>query len=552
MLKWRKRKLSDLASGSRFEKYTLGKRLGRGGMGEVFLARHNVLDTLFAIKILFPEMAEQKKLLVDRFIREAKLACKVRHPNLITVHDAGQCQENGMYYIVMDYVPGGNLRERLKIVKRLSPGAALQIVIQIASALEAAHNSSMVHRDIKPDNIMFGDDGSAKLADLGIAKSTDEQDTLLTMQSAVFGTPAYMSPEQAMDSGKVDGRADIYSLGVVFYEMLSGSLPFSGKSSIEILSQVVSEEEIPNIRQVCPQVSEELAEVVSGMIKKKREERIESASKLLEKLKAISSADAPFITENVNSGEISTQISADVQSKVSAPEPVPEEVAPAAKNSDIKNKILIFSVVAVLLMIAATAAAWLLGQSKNGVTVNSNSGAVEVVSDERKEEQTPEQTEPATSVENKSQEKTISAAENPNGARIILFSPANDFSEQLKREFSGLGCRPEVMEPEGFSGLKRQFAEVCSGKPDAVILNINAFFAADGISLAGFENLIRYCYETARQNTVRLVFILAAAGDKDAQVFNRAVIELGNLKSIPYIYETAPVKDTAKRLVPMR
>ena len=145
----------------------------------------------------------------------------------------------------------------------------------------------MVHRDIKPDNIMFAADGSVKLADLGIAKSTDEQDTMLTMASSVFGTPAYMSPEQARDSSKVDTRADIYSLGIVFYEMLAGQRPFSGGTTIQILSQVMDASNTPDIRHVCPETPPDLALLIAKMTDKDPEKRFRNPDILLAELKKI-------------------------------------------------------------------------------------------------------------------------------------------------------------------------------------------------------------------------------------------------------------------------
>ena len=287
-----------LKPGTVFEKYTIEKFLGKGGMGAVYLARHNILDSLFAIKILSPDVASKSRQFVDRFIREAKLACKIKHPNLIAVHDAGKNSENGIYYIVMDYVPGGSVRDLLKQESRITPEHALRIISQIAAALEAAYHFGMVHRDIKPENIMFSADGTAKLADLGIAKSTDEQDTVLTVAASVFGTPAYMSPEQAMDSSKVDPRADIYSLGIVFFEMLSGQLPYSGKGTIQILSQVVTGEEIPDIRTFVSNVSPEIAALIAAMTEKKVEKRIQTPTELLQRLHEISNRGSGFIFQS--------------------------------------------------------------------------------------------------------------------------------------------------------------------------------------------------------------------------------------------------------------
>ena len=288
-MKWiRSGKNGDaLKTGAAFERYTVVKLLGRGGMGSVYLVRHEVLDSLFALKILASDVASKNKQFVDRFIREAKLACKIRHPNLIAVHDAGKNPKNGLYYIVMDYVSGGSVRDLLKKTPRIPPEQALKIVTQVADALTAACAHHMVHRDIKPDNIMFAADGSVKLADLGIAKSTDEQDTMLTMASSVFGTPAYMSPEQARDSSKVDTRADIYSLGIVFYEMLAGQRPFSGSTTIQILSQVMDASNTPDIRQVCPETPPDLALLIAKMTDKDPEKRFRNPDILLAELKKI-------------------------------------------------------------------------------------------------------------------------------------------------------------------------------------------------------------------------------------------------------------------------
>ena len=336
-MKWlRRENKGELKPGSVFEKYTVEKLLGRGGMGAVYLVRHNVLDTLFALKILFPEIAAVKKQFVDRFIREAKLACKIRHPNLIAVHDAGR-SANGMYYIVMDYVPGGNVRELLRREGRLAPRRAQEIVLQVAGALDAAYEHHMVHRDIKPDNIMFAADGSAKLADLGIAKSTDDQDTMLTMAASVFGTPSYMSPEQAKDSSKVDCRADIYSLGIVFYEMLTGQRPFRGESSMQILSQVVSADEVPDVRTIRPELPPDLAAVVAGMTAKKLEERIPTPAVLLERLRAIrlpeNAASAPSGNATKTLAPAPVEVTMPTVASVPevpapAPEPAPAPAAP--------------------------------------------------------------------------------------------------------------------------------------------------------------------------------------------------------------------------------
>ena len=313
----------QLTPGSVFEKYTIERQLGRGGMGAVYLVRHNILDSLFALKVLSLNSDSGNNSFVSRFIREAKLACKIKHPNLIEVHDAGKNPENGMFYIVMDYVPGGSVRDRLKKQPFLPLAESLRIVTEIASALEAAFQHGMVHRDIKPDNIMFAADGSAKLADLGIAKSLEEQDTMLTMAASVFGTPAYMSPEQAKDSGKVDCRADIYSLGIVFYEMLSGRRPYEGKSTIQILSQVVSETPVPNVRQIIPSIPENIAQLITDMTEKNLDRRIQTPFELSKRLTEI---HLPVFqnsnvekTVEINTGAIPRQTAAQRETDITLP-----------------------------------------------------------------------------------------------------------------------------------------------------------------------------------------------------------------------------------------
>lgn len=275
-----------LLIGSKFEKYHVEKLLAKGGMGVVYLVRHEVLDTRFALKVLFPHVAAQNSDFVERFIREAKLSSKIRHQNLIIVHDAGCNAETGLYYLVMDYVPNGTLRDKLAVSGRILPCGVLNIIRQIAEALRVAHKCGTIHRDIKPENIMFDEDGNARLADLGIAKSIDS-DMMLTMVAAVMGTPSYMSPEQAKDSGKIDERADVYSLGVVLYEMLAGHCPFSGNTPLEILSKVISDEKAPNIEDKCPDLPPGMASLVHDMIEKDPDRRIATIDILLSRIAAI-------------------------------------------------------------------------------------------------------------------------------------------------------------------------------------------------------------------------------------------------------------------------
>ncbi len=270
-----------LETGTRFGKYTIERLLGKGGMGAVYLVRHNILGSLFALKVLDTAVARRNGDFVTRFIREAKLASNIHHPNLASVHDAGLDEEHGLYYLVMDYLPGGSLRDRIDNLGRIPPVEAIRIVRQIASALVAADMNGMVHRDIKPENVMFTETGAAKLVDLGIAKGNGEQDTLETMPSSVFGTPAYMAPEQATDASSVDCRADIWSLGVMFYEMLSGKRPYAGNSMGAIVAQILSPDPFPDIRTTIPDIPTAIAELIGEMCMKDKNRRLANPGELL-------------------------------------------------------------------------------------------------------------------------------------------------------------------------------------------------------------------------------------------------------------------------------
>ena len=198
--------------------------LGRGGMGIVYRARQTELDRVVALKLLPPAPAHDPAF-AERFAREAKALAKLNHPNIVTIHDSGR-SEGGLYYFLMEFVDGPDLRRVIES-RELTPQQALAIVPQICDALQYAHDQGVVHRDIKPENVLLDREGRVKIADFGLAKllGRSAEDTGLTRSRQVMGTPRYMAPEQAQDPHNVDHRADIYSLGVVFYEMLTGQPP---------------------------------------------------------------------------------------------------------------------------------------------------------------------------------------------------------------------------------------------------------------------------------------------------------------------------------------
>ena len=253
--------------------YEIVKPLGHGGMGEVYLARHTKLDIYRAIKILLPKIAASNPIFTTRFMREARLAIQLEHPNIINVMDANRDEELSVYYIVMEYVDGGTVRNLIRRNGAFSEAAALEIILCVARALEAAEKRKIVHRDIKPDNIMLTKDNVVKLADLGIAKSIgDHNDVGSALPETLIGTPAYVAPEQARNAQDVDSRADIYSLGVTLYEMLAAEKPYKGKTSCEILKQIF-ESPVPDIRKKNPLVSDAVAELIFESMAKDRNDR---------------------------------------------------------------------------------------------------------------------------------------------------------------------------------------------------------------------------------------------------------------------------------------
>jgi serine/threonine protein kinase len=203
-------------------RYSVLGTLGSGGMARVFLAHDEVLDRDVALKVLREQFAEDEEF-VERFKREAQSAAALSHPNIVQVYDRGKAG-NEASYIAMEYVRGGTLKERISWSGPLDPGVAAAIALQIAEALVAAHERGVIHRDIKPQNVLLTPTGDAKVADFGIARAASA--TTISQRSVVLGTASYMSPEQAMGE-PVGPASDLYSLGVVLYEMLTGELPYT-------------------------------------------------------------------------------------------------------------------------------------------------------------------------------------------------------------------------------------------------------------------------------------------------------------------------------------
>src|SRR3954452_8003282 len=210
-------------------RYELRRHVARGGMAEVYLAHDRLLDRPVALKVLFPELSVDRSF-VERFRREAQAAANLSHPNIVSVYDWGE--EEGTYFIVMEYVDGRTLSAMLREEGPLLPDRAAGIGADVAAALAFAHRNQVIHRDVKPGNVIITNDGLVKVTDFGIARAANSDENL-TQTGAVMGTATYFSPEQAQGN-KVDGRSDEYSLGVVLYEMVAGPPPFQGVNPMAI------------------------------------------------------------------------------------------------------------------------------------------------------------------------------------------------------------------------------------------------------------------------------------------------------------------------------
>jgi serine/threonine-protein kinase len=242
-------------------------------MAEVYLARDQALNRPVALKALFPEFAREPSF-VERFRREAQAAANLNHPNIVAIYDWGQ--ESGTYFIVMEYVEGRSLRELIQSEGTLEPGQAADIAAEIASALAFAHRSGVVHRDVKPGNVLLTEQGTVKVTDFGIARAGTSDG--LTQTGSVMGTATYFSPEQAQGLA-VDGRSDVYSVGVVLYEMVCGVPPFVAESPVSVAYKHVREEPIaPSLR--APGVPVALEQIILGALAKDPEHRYQSADDL--------------------------------------------------------------------------------------------------------------------------------------------------------------------------------------------------------------------------------------------------------------------------------
>ena len=247
------------------DRYEIIEQVGAGGMADVYKAKDQKLNRFVAVKVMKREFSEDKTF-VTKFREEAQSAAGFTHPNIVSVYDVEEA--DGLYYIVMELVEGITLKQYIERKGKLPVREVISIAVQVSMGLEAAHNNKIIHRDIKPQNIIISKEGKAKLADFGIAKAATSE---AVKENAVMGSIHYTSPEQARGDAS-DEKSDIYSLGITIYEMLTGKVPFDGDTTVSVALQHIKEK-APSLRENNPEISEELDAIVLKCIEKNPEDR---------------------------------------------------------------------------------------------------------------------------------------------------------------------------------------------------------------------------------------------------------------------------------------
>ncbi|MBC7911438.1 MAG: protein kinase, partial [Pyrinomonadaceae bacterium] len=276
-------------------KYRVDEFLSEGGMGTVYRGTHILMDKIVAIKVLHPALAADDKI-VARFSREARAASRISHPHALNVTDFGE-SEDGIVFLVMEFLNGRTLKEVVRTDGSMPLVRAVEIMRQVCGALEAAHAENVVHRDLKSDNIMLLDVGGGdwvKVLDFGIAKiqETDGRDPDLTAPNLIIGTPQYMSPEQCSQASEIDSRSDIYSLGVILFELLAGHVPFVGESATAVMMQHLQDEP-PDVLAERSDLPPEVGQVVARALAKKPGDRFQTATELSESLTLAAEKEVP-------------------------------------------------------------------------------------------------------------------------------------------------------------------------------------------------------------------------------------------------------------------
>lgn len=297
-------------SGQQIPGFKLMGVLGQGAMAKVYKAKQLSLDRIVAIKVL-PRKFTQSVQFVERFYAEGRAAAQLNHPNIVQAYDVGKAGE--YHYFVMEYVDGRTVYDDIVKHKRYNENDALEIVIQIAEALQHAHDRGLIHRDVKPKNLMLTKEGVAKLADMGLARAMSDHEAAIEEKGKAFGTPYYISPEQVRGEINITPAADIYSLGATLYHMVVGSVPFDGKNPSDVMHKHLKAELVPP-DHVNPRLSAGISEVIEMMMAKDPKKRYPNCKDLLVDLRAVrAKQDPPIAHKDIAGAALASIASAERQ-----------------------------------------------------------------------------------------------------------------------------------------------------------------------------------------------------------------------------------------------
>jgi len=336
--------------------YTIEKQLGRGGMARVYLARHTGLDRLVAIKVLSKNL-DRDQSFSERFMREARIVASLTQQNIITVHDVGV--HNEYHYIAMEYLPGETLDDKIK--KKQDINQILGIIQQIALALDFAHKKGIVHRDVKPDNILFREDGTAVLTDFGIARAA-KSETKMTATGTVIGTPHYMSPEQAQGQ-EIGPWSDLYSLGIVLYEMLSGEVPFDADSTIAVVFKHITEP-VPDL----PEQYAQYQPLVNTMLAKEPAARYQTGREVIADIECLRRGESP-----ANATLIFNQTAINPAASLNTTQTREIETPPTGKAAS--GKLKLFSAITTIIILIVIAASVFLSTQQSSDKTDSSAAS---------------------------------------------------------------------------------------------------------------------------------------------------------------------------------
>lgn len=365
-------------------RYKIIKSIGEGGMANVYLAFDTILEREVAVKILRGDLAEDEKF-VRRFQREANSASSLKHPNIVEVYDVGE--DDGKYFIVMEYINGKTLKSLIKKRGILTLEEVIDIMLQLTSAVSCAHDSYIIHRDIKPQNVMILEDGRVKITDFGIAMALNNNE--LTQTNSVMGSVHYLPPEQANGSGSTI-KSDIYSLGILMFELLTGKLPFKGENAVEIAIKQMREP-IPSVRNISPDIPQSVENIVLKACAKNPKNRYETAREMFEDIKTcldpVRSDEKRIVYRYPENDLDETKVMPNLSRLNNIKEDSDEDTEEIKENKKFKKIMIILGVVAGVLVIGiiiAIIAGKLAGKQitiPNGIVGEKKADAKEILED---------------------------------------------------------------------------------------------------------------------------------------------------------------------------